>query len=104
MGQELDGLRQAIVDKYGTVHHFCRRSPQLNRSTVYMVLNGNYPGNMAGQIKRIKQALADQDKSGDVFQAIKTEACRRCAVTVPCNKCDKMFKAQASAVLQIFSS
>ena len=102
--QERESLRAAIVDQHATIHKFCRRCPQLNRSTVYMVLNGNYPGNLAGQIKRIKQAMEGEDKSESVFMAIKSEACKRCAVTGKCSKCDRMFRAQAAEVLKIFSN
>lgn len=69
-----------------------------------MVLNGKYPGNMPGQIKRIKLALSGEDQSESVFKAIKTEACNRCSKNGVCHQCDKLFRAQAKAVLQIFSS
>lgn len=103
MQQELESLRAEIVQRFGTVHCFCRKNDQLNRSTVYMILNGNYPGNTEAQLKKIKLILNTEDQSQSVFKAIKGEACKRCAVHGKCSKCDRLFKDQANAVMKIFS-
>ncbi|WP_320175772.1 hypothetical protein [Maridesulfovibrio sp.] len=104
MDQERESLRAAIVNQHGTIHRFCRRNQQLNRPTVYLVLNGKYPGNTEKQIKKIKMALSGEDRSESVFKAIKSEACKKCAVSGTCNKCDRLFRSQAAAVLEIFSN
>jgi hypothetical protein len=95
-------LLQAICARYGTVHRFCRRHKgRLNRSTVYMVLAGTYPGSKAAQALRIAEALGlAQGQEARVLAAIKGVACARCSVKArPCGRCDELFKAQAAAAL-----
>ncbi|XPV77663.1 MAG: hypothetical protein ACNI27_07030 [Desulfovibrio sp.] len=102
---ECEGLQGRIVEEFGSVHRFCKLHPQLNRSTVYMVLNGRYGGNTARQVLRIEDALQNKSNSTElIFQAIKTVACKRCSVQGSCSRCDKLFQAQAKAVELIFSS
>jgi len=100
-------LRRAICARYGTVHRFCRRHKgRLNRSTVYMVLAGTYPGSRAAQALRIAEALGlAQGQEARVLAAIKGVACVRCSVKArPCGRCDELFKAQAASVSLVFSS
>lgn len=69
-----------------------------------MVLNGNYPGNLAGQMQRIRKAMEGEDKREAVFNAIKATACRKCSKTGECHQCDRLYREQAKAVLEIFSN
>ncbi|WP_051294832.1 hypothetical protein [Maridesulfovibrio bastinii] len=103
MDQERERLRAAIVEQHGTIHRFCRRNQHLNRPTVYLVLNGKYPGNMERQVKKIRMALSGEDKSESVFKAIKSKACCICSKKGECHQCDKLFRSQANAVMKIFS-
>lgn len=101
--EDAGALRAAIVRRFGSVHRFCREHKgRVNRATVYMVLAGTYPGSMERQVLRIKEALGTvQDVGAAVLAAIKGEACARCAVSVrPCERCDRLFKAQAAAALR----
>jgi len=67
-----------------------------------MVLRGVYAGNMERQVERIKRALYSYQPEEAIFTAIKQVACSRCSVTAThCNKCDKLFTAQAKAVLEV---
>jgi len=103
-GLDTEALRAAIVQRYGSVHRFCRRHKErLNRATVYMILAGNYPGNIAGQTRRIMEALGlAKGQEEQVLDAIKQVACSRCSVTArPCLRCDGLFRAQAAAALRI---
>ena len=96
-------LRDKIQAKHGSIHAFCRRmAGQLNRSTVYMVCAGSYPGNGARQATRIEEALeTGETREGAIMKAIKKAACERCATPSPCGRCDELFWAQARAVVRI---
>lgn len=96
-------LAAQIQERFGTIHKFCKQyEASLNRSTVYMVLRGVYAGNTVRQVERIESALQDRRPEEQIFTAIKRVACSRCAVTATrCNKCDKLFTAQAKAVLEV---
>ena len=54
---EVDGLRAQVLDRYVSVHAFCRAHPELKRATVYLVLSGRYPGKWSDQAARIREAL-----------------------------------------------
>lgn len=81
-------LRSAVLDRYRSIHAFCRAHPELKRATVYLVLSGRYPGNVSQQAVRIQTALtgAPPERSTDpvtaeeiaaVVQADKCNNCRR---------------------------
>ncbi|WP_160717912.1 hypothetical protein [Halodesulfovibrio sp. MK-HDV] len=96
-------LAAQIQERFGTIHNFCKQHEfQLNRSTVYMVLRGVYAGNTARQVERIENALNECRPEEQIFTAIKQVACSRCSVTsMHCKRCDKLFTAQAKAVLEV---
>lgn len=100
-------LREAIEQRYGTVHKFCRRhKDRLNRATVYMILAGKYPGNVATQTRRILEALGlARGREDELHEAIKGVACARCSVQRrPCDRCDALFRAQAAAAMRVLIS
>lgn len=96
-------LREAIEERFTTLHRFCRLHPQLNRSTVYQVVGGYYNGNTERQEKRIRNVLQGTDEETLVFEAIKARACARCNVTGPCSRCDMTFRIAARAATEFFS-
>lgn len=55
---EIDRLRAQVLDRYVSVHAFCRAHPELKRATVYLVLSGRYPGQTSTQAAKIKAALS----------------------------------------------
>ena len=99
--EDLAALKAAIEERHGSVHQFCRRRREsLNRSTVYMVLAGVYPGNVERQVRRIQAALAGGGLEGAVMAAVKEAACATCAARRPgCNRCDDLYRAQAQAAM-----
>jgi len=97
-------LQAEIERRFGTVHRFCREHPELNRATVYMLLAGTYGGNTERQAERIRDALGDNRKEKQVFEAIKQAACARCHFGQPCSRCDSLFKTQTDAAMKVFSS
>ncbi len=99
----VETLRAEIQARFGTVYRFCKCS-ELNKSTVYMVLSGTYPGNTEQQTARIRAVLdGELDQAEAVFRAIKTVACRRCTRQGLCSLCDQLFRDQAAAVIQLNS-
>ena len=100
---QFEELAAQIREQFGTIHNFCKQhDATLNRSTVYMVLRGVYAGNVEHQQDRIEAALHRRQSDELIFAAIKQVACSRCSVTrTQCNKCDKLFMAQAKAVLEV---
>jgi hypothetical protein len=104
---DAETLRAAIVQRWGSVHRFCRlHKGRLNRATVYMVLAGKYPGSLARQAQRIYAVLTGaKDAEGQVMAAIKGVACAKCSVTTrPCDRCDGLFRSQAAAAARVLIS
>lgn len=102
---DVDGLRAEIEAQHGTIYKFCKVTA-LNKSTVYMVLAGTYPGDSARQAARIRAALAGDSPWADrVRQALEHVACSRCRKRRTCDRtpCARLFDAQARAVLDAFS-
>ncbi|ABB40153.1 hypothetical protein Dde_3359 [Oleidesulfovibrio alaskensis G20] len=99
-------LVQEITSRYRTVHRFCKAHGELNRSTVYMVLKGRYPGNVERQLERMRQALRGEVSVEErAYQAIRETACARCTVTNQgCRRCETLFRALARAVAAAISN
>ncbi|MBU1002771.1 MAG: hypothetical protein KKE73_09635 [Proteobacteria bacterium] len=103
--QEQAGLRAEIEEQHETVYRFCKISG-LNKSTVYMVLSGRYPGDMARQAGRIRAALAgDSPRAEKIRTVIQREACALCKKRRACDgsPCARIFDAQAQAVMKTIS-
>ncbi|MDR2502944.1 MAG: hypothetical protein LBD82_00930 [Deltaproteobacteria bacterium] len=89
MREDIDGLRRAIRQRYGSVHVFCQANPALKRATVYLVLSGKYPGNLERQAAKIEAALTGKAalevsrqaltarEAFEVLQGAKCAHCRR---------------------------
>lgn len=63
---EVDRLRAQVLDRYTSVHAFCRAHPELTRGTVYLVLSGNYPGKISTQASKIRAALATPEEKASI--------------------------------------
>ena len=77
---EVDGLRAQVLDRYVSVHAFCRAHPELKRATVYLVLSGRYPGKWSDQAARIREALVgtrEVPERPETLQEIRCARCRR---------------------------
>lgn len=85
---EVEELRARVLDRYASVHAFCRAHPELKRATVYLVLSGRYPGNRSVQAARIRAALAGERAAletsapkmtgEDVAEALRKIRCAHC--------------------------
>lgn len=83
-------LKAEILERYASIHAFCRAHPELSRSSVYLALSGKYPGKADGQVARIRAALASPQEIPpmvppvvsavtlvDTLQEIRCAHCRR---------------------------
>ena len=111
MVTELDKTRAAILERYGTIHAFCREHSELSRTMVYSILRGTYPGDIIKQLHRITAALegGQSDQAGlppleEIEAAIRNAACEKCRVknTDLCRLCGSLHHDQAQAALAVF--
>ena len=108
---ELDKIRAAILQRFGSIHAFCALHANLNRTTVYAILNGRYAGNTSKQLGRIAAAL-DGDKANsnlpsleEISAAIREVACKKCPINKHhdlCERCTELHVDQAKAALAVF--
>ena len=87
-------LRARVLARWPSLHAFCRAHPELTRSTVYMVLAGQYPGNMDRQLAVIERALDAPPQKEDTppppSAAVMAEALQR----IRCGECRKYGRRQ----------
>jgi hypothetical protein len=88
----LDGLRMAILARHRTVYAFCRANPDLQRSTVYLILSGKYPGNTARQIDRITGVLTGAGPQTERRPAISAREAYPILQQAKCAHCRKLDK------------
>jgi hypothetical protein len=106
----LDELRQTIRERYKSCHAFCRDTPELKRSTVYLVLSGKYPGNADRQIVKIETALSGKaalpaqkaiigaQEAYTVLQEAKCAHCRKLEKGRICTECNMQTMREAQAL------
>lgn len=87
-----ESLRARVLDRWPTLHAFCRAHPELKRSTVYMVLAGQYPGNAEKQLERIALALDAGER--EVPPAVTAEGMAEALQHIRCGQCRKYGKRQ----------
>ncbi len=102
----LENLREQILERYTSVHAFCRAHPELKRATVYMVLSGRYPGKIEAQAAKIRAALSGPQKSdapapgltrnetAEALQSVRCAHCRRLDRRA-CNDCRRQTEREA---------
>lgn len=105
MLEEVD-LAALVRERCGSVHAFCRKHPNLCRSTVYLVLSGKYPGNASRQAERIRIALEREKKDvRAVRDRLLAAACAACTLKEKrkrrrCPVCREVCMAQARTLLE----
>lgn len=86
-----EALKAEILERFVSVHAFCKAHPELSRGTVYQTLSGRYAGSFENTAKKIRAALENPDKKpqikedfqidadvlGEELQAIRCQNCRR---------------------------
>lgn len=54
----LEELRKQVLERFFSIHAFCKAHPELKRATVYLVLSGHYSGKLDVQAQKIRAALS----------------------------------------------
>lgn len=110
---KIEVLRHEIIEKYGSIHNFCKLNENLTRATVYLVFSGKYAGNMQKQMARIEQALdkniAVQKKifieEQEISEVLQTAKCSNCRLLRPnCPECKRKSLAEANTVYEYIQS
>lgn len=82
-------LREAVIAKHGSIHAFCKRNPDLTRSTVYQVLGDRYPGNTERQAAVIRAAL-DGVAMPEPSRVPAAEALHDVLMDAKCGRCRRL--------------
>jgi hypothetical protein len=88
----LDAVRRAILERYKSIHAFCRATPELKRSTVYLVLSGKYPGNAERQRIKIETALTGKAAPEESHLIIQAQEAYTVLQNAKCSYCRKLDK------------
>ena len=95
---EVDGLRAQVLDRYVSVHAFCRAHPELKRATVYLVLYGRYPGKWSDQAARIREALVGTREVPErPTPGVTREAMVETLQEIRCARCRRLDRRDCSA-------
>lgn len=93
MRARLKALKIAIMERYKTPYAFWRNNPEVKRSTLYMILNGKYPGDLEKQLTKLEILLKGEPeplklpviKAKEAYSILQKTKC------VHCRKIDKRF-------------
>ena len=102
MVTEADGLRTEVLERYASVHAFCRAHPELKRATVYMVLSGRYPGKWKAQAALIRAALAGREETPKAAEegyghGVTREAVAETLQKIRCAHCRRLDRRECMA-------
>lgn len=110
---KIEVLRHEIIEKYGSIHNFCKLNENLTRATVYLVFAGKYAGNMQKQLDRIEKAL-DNSKivqkkvsigQQEIIDVLQTAKCANCRLLRPnCSECKRKNITEANSVYQFIQT
>lgn len=87
---ETEALRAQVLDRYVSVHAFCRAHPELKRATVYLVLSGRYPGKCNEQAARIRTALSGARSPEPCAPGVTREALAETLQNIRCAHCRRL--------------
>ena len=95
---EAEVLRAQVLDRYVSVHAFCRAHPELKRATVYLVLSGRYPGKWSDQAARIREALVGtREVPEKPTPGVTREAMVETLQEIRCARCRRLDRRDCSA-------
>lgn len=89
MQNDVSKLKEKILERFKSVHAFCKANPEITRSTVYLILSGKYSGQYRVQADKILNilenarhetqniAIVTQEKLHTKLQEYKCSQCRR---------------------------
>lgn len=110
---DVQELHQKIIKKFGSIHNFCKINENLNRSTVYLVLKGKYPGKINKQFRKIENALFENRKTdqtikidcSEIITVLQNFKCNNCRLLrKSCEDCRRKTANEATAVYNYIES
>lgn len=93
MRRTLDQVQSEILARHSSVHAFCRDTPGISRSTVYLLLAGKYPGNVDKQVRRIREALAGTPERKEEAPAMTATEAYTVLLDTKCAHCRRLDKS-----------
>ena len=94
----IEKLTAEILEKYPSVHAFCKAHPELSRSSVYLALSGKYPGKSDKQVARIRAALSEpQEMPPQVAQIVSSALLVDTLQEIRCAHCRRLDRRECMA-------
>ena len=98
-------LREEVIEKYGSIHAFCKAFPHLKRATIYMTLANKYAGKVSRQFELIKAALSNEDapkkavkiSENEIQDVLQNHKCLHCRLLNKNNCVDCKMKTEKEA-------
>lgn len=94
-----EALKDEILERFASVHAFCKAHPDLARGTVYQTLAGRYAGNIENQARKIRAALANLDKKPQIVKDIQIDADEmvKALQAIRCQNCRRLNRRECMA-------
>ncbi len=86
----INEIKAEILNKYASVHAFCKVHKELSRASVYLALSGKYPGNASNQLKRIRAALTGQEAKQKPQPSVSQEMMAETLQAIRCSNCRRL--------------
>ncbi len=109
----IEELRQRVIEKYGSIHNFCKLNENLTRATVYLVFAGKYAGNVQKQLILIENVLNNSQEierkfhieEKEISEVLQNAKCAHCRLLRPnCPECKRKSINEANAVYQFIQT
>lgn len=110
---KINELRHKIIEKYGSIHNFCKLNENLTRAAVYLVFAEKYAGNTQKQLARIEKALDNSEdvpkkitiEEQEILEVLQQTKCSNCRLLRPnCSECKRKSINEANAVYQFIQT
>lgn len=95
-------LKAEILQKYKSVHAFCKAHPELPRGVVYQLVSGKYPGKWSAQAEKVRLALSgdhetEKNAPKDINKDINGEILAQALQLVRCGNCRRLGRRECLA-------
>lgn len=90
-------LKTEVLERFTSIHAFCKAHPELSRSTVYQTLSGKYPGNFSHQAAKIRAALSGQQIQEIARPEVSANVISETLQDVRCANCRRLNRRECVA-------
>lgn len=91
-------LKAEILEKFSSIHAFCKAHPELPRGVVYQLVSGKYAGKWEKQADRVRLALADgRGAENTAPEGINGEMLSEALQQVRCDNCRRLGRRECVA-------